>query len=427
MRSPFLALAVLLLIAGPAMAETSLGIDQAVAKAAEQNLNLQRVKTGLNAAQRAVNDSWSTFLPSATASTGLSGSQYWTDGGSWSTWLSLTLGMSLAPSFLEKARQIRLAYDSQSISYERAQRSLELSVRKAFYAILLNDEKVRLAGQKLDRAKQSLDETTKKYNAGLIPDLDVLSARVSYDGLKPALESAKTTRDNALEAFKLLLGIDLSETLALSGSLEADAQAITLDAVTARILTLSEKETLGMRSLMTSLQIARSAKAARVLESTIPSASVSLSTNPTLSLNAGSLSDMGSARLMVSFDVAGLIPGSSTQAAIASADDSIRSLESQLAEEKLTLSASVQSYVRSIRTAVSSLDAYTSNVALAQKSYDLMHDAYLKGLKTLSDVENASASLDEARVSVLGECYILLAAALDLEYTLDLDFGTIAR
>jgi outer membrane protein len=429
MKRLWLAFAALALAAGLAAAEMPLTIDEAVSQAKEHNLGLERERIGVAAARRAVDNAWNAYLPGISVSTGLGRSGYSASGENWSAWASLNLGLSLSGSLFQTAQRTRLAYESQSIGFQKAERALELSVRKAFYALLLSEDRVNLARQKLERAQQRLEETTKKYRAGLVPELDVLSARVACEGLKPDLESAATDRANGLDGFKLLLGLETGEELALRGSLEEIARRITMDAVSAKVAELAGKETLDALALAKSLQIAQSKKRAREMDNVLPSLSVSLAVRPTLSnwSSGPSFLDMGSSSLSLTMDIADLIPGSSARTAIAELDDSIKKIESELAEQRLELATSAQLCLRSIATAESALGAYAGNIDLASKTYDLTYEAYQRGYKSLSDLENASASLDEARVARLAESYNLIAAALDLEYTLDLDFNTFAR
>jgi len=427
MKRFLLVIAALAWLTQTVVAETSLTIEQAVALSREKNLSLQRTRVDLEAAQRAIRYSWNSYLPTATAGLGLNGSFYSMD--NWSTYGSLAISLSVSPSILEEAKQIRLAYDAKAITMRQAERSLELSVRKAFYALLLADEKVRLAAQKIERAKQSLETVKQKYDAGLVPELNVLSAQVSVEELKPDLLSAEAGRDTSFDAFKLLLGIDMAEPLALKGNLDESTRALSVEAASKAAADAAIKDTLGVQALSNSLLTAQSALKAKELASTIPSGTVSVSTKPTLSswVTGPKVSDSGSLSLSFSFNLAGLLAGSSTQAAIETAKDSVKKIESQIAEEKLNVASNAQSYLRSIKTALGSLAAYGSNISLAQKTYDLTNESYQKGLSTLSELQSASASLDDARVGLLGEAYTLLAAVLNLENTLDLEFGTITR
>ena len=187
--------------------------------------------------------------------------------------------------------------------------------------------------------------------------------------------------------------------------------------------------TLAVRSLEKSLEVARSSLKSAEQSGFLPSISVSASTRPTLSswTAGGTLSDSGSVSLSLSYPLSNLVPGSAARTAIAEADDSIRKLESQVREARLAAATVARSTLRSARTALASLEALGRTVDLAQKTYDLTHDAWQQGLKSLSDLENAAASLDEARVEALGKSHSLLTVILDLEDSLDIPFGTLAR
>ncbi len=412
-----------------AAADTTLTIEEAVAAARAGNPGLQRDRIDVDARQRALETSWNVWLPGLTAGAGIGRVNTSPTGNFWSAYGSLALSFTFSPAVFEDLRRLRLRSEAAALAYEKSGRTLELAVRKAFYALLLADESIRLAEQRIARAERSLEETTLKYRAGLVPDIDVFTAQVARERLSPQLEAAVTARENGLDSFRLLLGLEGQGTLSLAGSL---ADAVT-EVDPARFAAAAEKsggeDTLAVRSLARSLEIARSTKLSAEKAIFLPSFSLSATTRPTVSnwASGGTFADAGSVGLGVSYPLAGLLPGSAARTAVAEAEDAIRRLESQLAEARLSAVTGVRSSMRSARTAAASLKVLGGTVSLAQKTYDLTHTAYQTGLKSLADLENAAAALDEARVEALSRSYSLLTAILDLEESLGLPFGTFTR
>jgi outer membrane protein len=420
-----------LVAASTASAQTALTIDQAVDMALKQNLSLQRDRMTLETSKRAFNNSWNTCLPSVTVSAGALRANSSTESfaNSLTAYGSLGLSLSFSLSAMENVNKIRLNYESGIITYKQAERALELSVRKAYYGLLLADDSVRLAEQNIQREQKNLEQTEQKYKAGLVPDIDLFSARVSREKLTPKLESAQTSRANIMDSFKLLLGIDISESVALSGDLGETAKSVKPDPAKTAVKEAEGRETLMVLSLEKSIQIAESSKKAKEKDSFLPLLTVDLYTTPEYFrwFSGGSYTDIGALTVGFSLPLDTFIPGSSAKTAIAEYDDLIRKLKNQHSETKISAGIAARSGLRSIQTAISSLAALDGNAALAQKTYDLTYEAYQKGYKALSDVTSAASTLDEAKNNVLSEAYTLMSAILDLEDALDIPFGTLAR
>jgi outer membrane protein len=412
-----------------AASDSILTIDEAVAAARAGNPGLQRDRIDVEARQRALQSSWNVWLPGLAAGAGISRANASSTGNFWSAYGSLALTFSFSPAVFEDLRRLRLRSEGAALAYQKSGRALELAVRKAFYALLLAHEAVRLAEQRIARADRSLEETTLKYRAGLVPDIDVFTAQVARQKLSPQLESAVTARDNGLDSFRLLLGLEGEGPLALAGSLADSARGVDPARVAAAAEQAAGSDTLAVRTLGKSLEVARSTKRSAEEAGFLPSFSFSAQTRPTVSnwATGGTFADAGSVGLGMSWPLAGLVPGSAARTAVAEAEDSIRKLENQLAEARLSAVTGTRSSLRSLRTALSSLEALGRTVELAQKTYELTDTAYQTGLKSLTDVESAAAALDDARVDALSRSYSLLAAVLDLEDSLDLPFGTLAR
>lgn len=95
--------------------------------------------------------------------------------------------------------------DNQSISsFERAQQDLILSIAKAYFAVLEAHEQWELSKSETDSAEQQLEQTTKRHQLGLLPQVDVYDTRTALDLKRVELLIAKTTLENAQETLMLM-------------------------------------------------------------------------------------------------------------------------------------------------------------------------------------------------------------------------------
>jgi outer membrane protein len=424
-RRAFFALLMLVAVAVGARAETALSVADAVKLALEKNLSLGRDALDLAAQKRSSESSANLLYPSARVGAGYT--RYNSASGAGAVYGNLSLSLSLSPTVGLKMRQLKLAYESGLISYEDARRGLELEVRNSFNSILLYQAKLNLALQNEEREKKNYDQVKAKYAAGLATELELLSAQVSFEEKGPAAESVRVSLEDALSSFRLLLGLAPDEALKLEGSLDS-AASVGEKTVASALDAAKGSESLSVSALKKSLESARAAESIAAIGLASPTLTASGNFYPEASsLSSSGYADGGSVSLGVSLPLDGLLPSSSSRLSLAEAQNAVKKAESQLLSGQRESANIVSSCLRAIKSAAASIATLQKNVVLAQKKYDLTYEAYQKGVKDISDLEDAASSLDSAKVDVLSEEYTLLSKALALENELGLAFGTIGR
>lgn len=418
MKRAALALCAALIATAPLVAETSVTAEQAAALAIAHNLSLKRSKIDVDAAKRAADRSWNSALPSLSLSSGTARS---TTTETWSVYGTVSASLTLSPSLVKNIEKARLSYTSGLLTYEVASRDLELSVRKAFFSLLLAKENISLIEQNIATAQKQYEQTVANFKAGLVPELDVLSAQVTLENLRPTLASAKVSYDSAIGQFKQLLGIPQDEELILSGTLNEAAALSAIDT------SLAVGESPNVATIKNSLDLAQAAKAVLASSAYLPALSLAWTYRPTYTPATETITDQGSFSATLSLSLSGFLPWSSTRENLDEADDAIKKLELQLAEVKVTADLTAKNLLNQIEQALAALKALRLNVELAQKSYDLTADAYKKGAKDLLSLQSADDALRQAKVETLKEAYTLISDVLDLEYATGVPFGTLGR
>ncbi len=402
-----------------AQAAETLDADTAVQLALKNNLSLQRTKLAADAAKRASDRSWNSLIPTATASTTRTLPNEATIGDpEWTTRNALSLSLSLSPSIASEMKQAKLEYESGLIDYSQARRSLELATRKAFAQLLLYEANIDIAERKIETARSRYEETAAKAKVGQASQLDALSAQVDWETLKPTLSTAETAYADALDEFRTLLGLPLDRDLALEGSLETrvDAEALAADRI---------GESSDVAALRKNVEVAAAGKKTVRDSALLPYLTLSYTEAPTYSGEAWS--DAGSFSVSLGLKLDGFLPWSSTRESMDQYDDSIASLNNQIAEAERASDATVRQLRRSVEKSFGSLEALSLNVSLAEQSYAMYEEAYRKGTSDLQSLKSAGDTLEEARLSVLKERYTLAVALLDLENELNVPFGSIGK
>jgi len=436
--------------------ETTLTLDKAVELALKQNLELGRTQVDADALKRAKDASWNVLIPSVTAqgtlsrsneasvasgvvpvtSSLVSGSVYdqyayfRKSASSTSVQGSLSFAISLSPATFTGMKLAVKEYEQGLLTLDGAKKSLELNVRTAFAALIVAKEQISIQEQNIDLAEKRYKQAQINHANGYVPEIDVLSAQVSLENLRPTLADYKTSYEESLGQFKILLGLDVNEPVSLSGTVEA--KSIRLDA--AKLI----ESRLGGRQDILELRKAREVLAMtkkKTSESAFsPSLGLSWSYLPRLSDPFGTSwssgdnwSDQGVLSVSLSLSLDNFLPHSAVREKIAAAEDSLRKKDSLIDEAVQNGRLEIVNYVNKLNKSRTTLDSLEVNVKLAQRTYDLTEDAFRKGSKELLDLQDAANGLNTAKLKVLSEKYNFTTALLNLEYALNINFGTLEK
>jgi|GEM_PF-1172645 len=400
-------------------AQRRIDVEEAVALALANNEGLVQSAISLEAKRRALGLSWNEFLPSLTVGAGFSSTKVASelDSASVAAAGSVTASLSLSGSTTESRRLLRLALESELLSYASARSDLELRVRKKVYSIILDGQTLEVARQNIERSRQSCEQTEAKYKAGLASELDLLSAKVSLAQLGPAADGYADELANDLESLKNLVGVPADEDIAVSGSLDLGDEAVAKVLADARAAKISDDR--GVAAAAKSLEAARATSTSVERSKLWPSFTLSATVSPSNPIaysgtasSASSLTTTASAMASVAID--NYLPGSAAREAMAEARDSVAACEAAYRAAVKTAAASRSSYGRSVESYGASLKALKLNAELAQQSYAASMKAYESGLTTLTSLRSAEGDLQTAKLSALAKSYDLIAAVLDL-------------
>lgn len=402
----------------------TLTVDGAVELAERNNISIQRERISLDALKRTKNFSWNGASPSLSVSGALSfpnpdtpqADQYNMQGS-----LSGSVNFALSPSIYSSIKTARLNYENGLITYDEAARSVELLARKMFYGLLYEKENIALQKRNLDTARERWEQNSVKYRAGRVSEVDMLTSQVSYEQLKPKLESAVISFDADIASFKQLLGIDLDEEVELQGTLD-DALALGDISVEADV-----DEIPSVVQAANGVKIAEAALLARRMSAYGPTISAGWSIQRSINDSSDGWSKGGQAQVGVSIPLDGFLPWSTQGQNVSSAKDNVKTKSLELQDTKISMRVKITNCVNQARQGQSQVDSLKANIALAQKTYDMTLDSYNHGSADFLALQSASDALLNARVSLAAQEYTLMSAVLDLESALGAPFGTIGK
>ena len=408
----------------------SLAIEDAVELAKKNNVSVARAQITLDAAARAKNHSWNSISPTAsvgaTSSLPIDALSDNDAGYTANMALSATLSISLSANLYTSMQSAKINYESGKLTFDDAVKSVELSVREAFYGLLYEKENIVLQEKNLEIAKTQYTSNLARYNQGRLSEIDVLSAEVNYKSKIPTVESARTTFLNDLDSFKQTLGLSTDEKIELEGSLD---DLINLNEIS---LDLQNVQSSSIKLLEYKLAAAKNTVLEKRFSAFAPSLSASLNWRDQYWYmgyegTAPDPTKTTSLTLSATIPLDGLLPWSVRNDAIDTAKDTAADLELQLENEKKNLKRTIDSSLRSIKQSQESIKYKQANVTLAQKTYDMTQEAYNRGAKDLLTLQNANTSLLNAQVSLKSETLTLIKAILNLENTIGVPFGTLGK
>ena len=419
----------------PCMADGNTGIqkqiltvDDAVKTALETHVDIQRSSLSLSQAERGYKHSWNSLLPSVSASGTGTEKRIYKDADTDTAVLSAGISASLTidSGLGAKIKKLESKYEAGKTSYDDTVRQVETMIRESFYNLLYLQQKLEMSRTTLASYQRQYDQTKQKYDKGVAPELDLLSAQVNLETAKPDVDSAETAYATALHEFLDTIGIEDGKNIELSGSLDYAESAQTISYT---VLDGCEEKSSEVRELEGSIRTAQYSKKSTYGSLFLPSITAGAAWYPEqYSYERKSQTDTRTPywniSLGISLPLDSWLPGSSAHDTVAQLDDTVRDYQLQLADKKKTVRTSAAEKLHNIEQSQKTLKARHLNLDLAKRSYQMTEDAYQRGTKDLLTLQTALDTMHSAELQLRSEQYNLICNVLDLEKALCLPSGT---
>lgn len=210
----------------------NLNLDQCLDIAYQNNKTLLQLEERTNAAEYKIEEARSGFFPQLS----LGGSytrlgnvpEYGLQGMSFKVGSenNYNLGLSLQQPLFTWGR-IRNSYDISKYGlslireeYRKTRKEIKFNVTNLFYNILLAKELIGVREGSIARIEDHLRTVQERYDKGYASEFELLRVKVQLANAKPPLVQAKNLYQLTLDNLKNLLGIGLSDSVSLEGSLE---------------------------------------------------------------------------------------------------------------------------------------------------------------------------------------------------------------
>jgi len=291
------------------------------------------------------------------------------------------------------------------------------SVKKAYFGVLVNTERIKLAEANLTRIDSLLEETKALNRAGFIEKIEVSRIQVQRNNTYTQVERSKTAYEISKQLLKIQMGlpreieVEITETLAELNSEEKINEMLVMEG-------------------MSRIEVNQ-------LEMNLELANLDLKNNhvqymPSIDFNANyqrngasntidrvfnSSNWFSSSLLGVSMQIP-IFDGFLKSARIQRNRVQIKQLENQ----RLFLDDNIELEIYQARTNLKNdmniLLVQRENMALAQEVYDISKIKYNEGVGSNLEVVEADAALIESEINYLSALYDGLIAKVDLEKAL---------
>lgn len=308
----------------------------------------------------------------------------------------------------------------QDVSYQTDQQALILNTATAYFNVLNAIDTLSYTEAQKQAIYRQLDQTTQRFNVGLVAITDVQNARSQYDTVLANEVSARNNLDNTVEKLRQVTGNYYPEL----ASLNVTNFSMTKPEAVNALLKEGEKRNLSLLQARLSQDLAR--EQIRYAET---------GHMPTLGLTASSgVSDqdyngsqtggtafnnshIGQNKIGLNFSLP-LYQGGAVTSKVKQAQYAFVGSSEQLESAHRSMVQTVRSSYNNINASLSSVDAYKQAVISAQSSLDAMEAGYQVGTRTIVDVLDATSMLYNAKQQLANARYTYLINQLNIKSAL---------
>lgn len=341
-------------------------------------------------------------------------------GVSYSSGLGVTVSqMIFDGSFFIGLRAAKTLTQLTDFDLVKAENDVVENVKKAYYGVLVNQERIRLAESNLSRIDSLLKETKALNEAGFAERIEVSRIQVQRNNTYSQLERTRTAWELSKELLKIQMGMPLTMDIEISETLQDLNPREDLD----QLLAEEGENRIELDQLDMQIQLQH-----YDLKNNTSQYMPTITFNGNIRRNgAGNelntvfnrLNWFGSSLLGVSMQIP-IFDGLAKSARIQKNRYTIHQMENQRLYMKDNFTNEVYSAKASLKNDLNILDVQRENLDLAQEVFNIAKIKYQEGIGSNLEVVDADAALTEAEINYLAALYDGLISKVNLEKALGL-------
>lgn len=305
------------------------------------------------------------------------------------------------------------------VTYQTSQQQLILDTATAYFNVLRAIDSLSFIEAQKEQVYRQLDQTTQRFNVGLVAITDVQNARANYDSVLAQEVAGRNELDNALEKLRQVSGVYYINLASLNIARFSTTPPDAID----KLLKDAEERNLSLLSARLGQDLAR--ENIRLAQSGhLPTVNLNASTGVSNSHNHGSAlqtpansrnSYNGQSSIGLSLSIP-LYTGGRTSSQVEQAQYGFTSASEQLESVYRSIVQIARSSYNNISASISSIKAYQQVVVSAQSSLDATEAGYQVGTRTIVDVLNATTTLYDAKQKLSSARYDYLINQLNIQF-----------
>lgn len=288
---------------------------------------------------------------------------------------------------------------------------LKYQVKAAYFGVMVTQEVLEVASANLSQAEDNLKNTQIKYDAGLVPEYDLVRAKVAVQTAKPELEQAKNSNQITRDVLRNIMGLSYNVEVEVSDSLNyKDLTIDEFELVVEKMFRFNPvvkqlEQTINLRE-----------KAVGVYQSEfLPSLraygawNVESQENDERSIGSWRFNNSINLGLELSVPI---FNGWSSKSRVTQAELEVKIARENLKKTKEGLATQLRETTLKIANQKEKLKAYTEAVSQAELAHSLANIRYTAGVGTQLEVIDAQVGVTRAKYNYLNgvyEYYLLIA------------------
>ena len=306
------------------------------------------------------------------------------------------------------ASQIYLNLSKEQLKAKTAE--VVFNVKQAYYGVLLSQQFLEITRASLINAEENLDNVRSYHEQGLTSDFEIMQAEVMVENIRPKVYELENLNKDALNKFKIVLGIPQSAEVKVSGKIEYIDSQIP-DAEDA-ILT-AQSNNFDLSSLQVKQQVDEEFVALDRAEYW-PQLAAFGNLTYAGSSDEWDFQNYNSTTVGLSLSI-NLFQGGRTANKVEQSLIGLRQTEEQLKDLEDYVTTEVKNTINNINRVKAQVDAVERNVELAERAYDIAVVRYKEGTGTQLELKNANLELQTAKTNRLQAVHDYLIAFAKLK------------
>jgi outer membrane protein len=294
-------------------------------------------------------------------------------------------------------KELELDYENSQLSFAMQMLNLERMVAQSFYTVHQRQMSLQIAEEEYANQVKSFETIKNKVEGGLSALEELYQAELNLANSKSGLENAVVALENAKDQFKIQVGMDIYENIAVLANVSVDSVPIDLQ----KAINLGLTNRIELRQREIDIQNAQF--------SLIQTQSIN-EFRGNVSVEVGLFGDnqkvtniyespTDNEQVAISLQVP-IYDWGERKARIAAAEASIKTSELSLEDEKNDIVLNIRQVYRSLQNLLNQIKIAEQNERNAQLTYDINYERYANGDLTGMDLQLFQNQLSQAKIDL---------------------------